>query len=81
MCTCRYITNTVVYEYRSLFTDWSLGGPVEPSIYWLYMAQLGMYLHFIFVTIFVNEKKKDYNVLLVHHFLTIALLLWSYALR
>ena len=61
--------------------DWTLGGPIESDIYWLYIVQLGMYLHFILATVFVNARKKDHNVLLVHHVLTIALLSWSYAIR
>ena len=74
-------TRTHTHTHTHTHTDWTLGGPIESDIYWLYMAQVGMYLHFIFSTVFVNARKKDYNVLLLHHFLTIALLTWSYAVR
>ena len=85
---CTYIRTKVIAAFVLYIlhmccplTDWTLGGPIESDIYWLYMAQIGMYLHFIFATVFVNARKKDYNVLLLHHFLTIALLAWSYAIR
>lgn len=54
---------------------------VEPALYWLYMFQLGFYSHFIFTTLFINTKRKDFFVLLLHHFLTLALLGWAYGVR
>jgi ceramide synthetase len=72
---------SLFYDLASHYTGWTKGGPVVADIYWLYMFQLGFYSHFLFATIFINTKRKDFWVLLLHHFLTLALTSWSYAVR
>jgi ceramide synthetase len=84
---------SLFYDLASHYTGWTKGGPVVADIYWLYMFQLGFYSHFlfatifintkrkVFATIFVNTKRKDFWVLLLHHFITLALITWSYAIR
>ena len=64
-----------------LYVDWKAGVEVEPEIYWLYMFQIGFYTHFLFASIFINVKRKDFLMIVVHHLLTISLLSWSYGVR
>jgi ceramide synthetase len=74
-------SKNLFYDLATHWTGWERGRAVEPDIYWLYMFQLGFYSHFLFATIFINTKRKDFWVLLLHHFLTLALTSWSYAVR
>ena len=72
---CTIICNTTTHL---LFTiDWIPGSEVPTEIYWLYMFQMGLYVHSIYTTIFVDEIRKDFVVMLLHHFLTLGLLSYS----
>ena len=80
-CNCVCVRMNFTRNFLSLSIGWEKGGQVEPEIYWLFMFQLGFYLHFLYATVFVNTKRKDFAVLVLHHVLTITLIAWSYAVR
>ncbi|XP_041379645.1 ceramide synthase 1-like [Gigantopelta aegis] len=57
------------------------GITVEPSLYWLYMLQMGFYAHCVYASVFIETIRRDFTVLMIHHFLTLGLLSFSYAVR
>ena len=61
--------------------EWFIGASVKPAFYWLYMAEMGLYLHSIYALMYMETIKKDFWVMLMHHVVTLALLSYSYALR
>lgn len=54
------------------------GGPV---VFWLYVTEIGFYLHCICGSILLDTRRRDFVVMTIHHVLTIFLLLFSYAVR
>lgn len=64
-----------------VWNDWSLGMPVETDIAFIYFLECGFYLHSVYASLFMDQWRKDAVVILIHHFLTIALILFSYASR
>ena len=65
----------------SLSLDWIPGLPVDPAVYWLYMLQLGFYIHCVYASVFLETIRRDIVLLMLHHFITLALLGYSYAVR
>lgn len=65
----------------SHWSDWKPGIPITSDVYWLYMIQMGFYLHCVYATLFIETRRKDFLVLMIHHFLTLSLLLFSLAVR
>ena len=61
--------------------DWAPGMTVPPEIYWLFMFQMGFYVHCIYATLFVEVIRKDFAVMMIHHFLTLGLLSYSIGVR
>nr|CUU97869.1 hypothetical transcript [Hymenolepis microstoma] len=55
--------------------------PVPLHYYWLYMFQMGYYMHSFYATIRLDIRRKDTSVILIHHVLTIALLSFSFFAR
>lgn len=57
---------------------WELGNNMEFDTYWIYMIELGWYSHSILTHIFIDDRKKDFVVMCIHHFVTWALLFMSF---
>lgn len=47
----------------------------------LYFAQCGFYLHSVYATLFMDTWRKDFHIMLIHHFVTMALIIVSYGAR
>ncbi|RNA41209.1 ceramide synthase 1, partial [Brachionus plicatilis] len=47
----------------------------------IYLAEASFYIHSIYATIFMDSWRKDFVIMLVHHFVTVTLLVGSYGLR
>ena len=62
-------------------TEWYPNCPIDAPLYWLYMVQIGLYLHSAYATIYLETIRKDFFVLMLHHVLTIGLLAFSYITR
>jgi ceramide synthetase len=45
----------------------------------LYFSECGFYMHSIYATLYMDTVKKDFAVMLIHHVLTIVLMLMSYS--
>ena len=45
------------------------------------MVQIGLYLHSVYAIVYLETIRKDFFVMILHHVLTIGLLLFSYAVR
>ena len=65
----------------SLGIDWSPGMDVPFDIKLMYFVQCGFYLHSIYGTLYMDYKRKDFYVMLLHHVLTMTLIFVSYATR
>ncbi len=63
------------------YLDWAPGMDVPPEVYWLYMFEMGFYVHAIYSTIFIEVIRKDFVVMMLHHFLTLGLLSYSIGVR
>ena len=64
-----------------VFVGWQVGMSVSPDIYWIYVAEAGFYIHGIYGTIFMDIWRDDSVMLLLHHVLTISLIVFSLGLR
>ena len=62
-------------------TVWYPGFPIEPAMYWILMLELGFYLHSIFATVYLETRRKDFAVMLSHHFATAGLLFFAFITR
>ena len=51
---------------------------VSPEIYWYYMIELSFYWSLV-ISLTIDNKRKDFTEMMVHHFATIALMVLSWA--
>lgn len=70
-----------IYIYIFYFIEWVPGVKMPTAIYWLYMFQMGLYTHCIHACLFIDEIRKDFVMMMLHHFLTLGLLSYSYGVR
>ena len=84
-----YVANLLVfsekYDYFTnpiyIWDDWEIGMAIPDDITFIYFVECGFYLHSIYATIYMDEKRKDYIVSLIHHVLSITLIVVSYGTR
>ncbi|MDP2437365.1 MAG: TLC domain-containing protein [archaeon] len=57
---------------------WWVAEPLPEALYYLYIMELAWYFHQTFVHLFLDERKKDFAVMLSHHFITLSLLYLSF---
>lgn len=69
-------------KYQSVLTvDWHPGIPIPSKLHWLYMVQMGFYIHCAYASIYLETIRRDFVVLMMHHVLTLGLLMFSYVVR
>ncbi|XP_046857899.1 ceramide synthase 1-like isoform X2 [Xenia sp. Carnegie-2017] len=66
---------------KTCWTEWFVGMPIPFDIYYLYCIQTSFYVHSVYATLFMDIWRKDSIAMLIHHFLTVFLLSFSYAVR
>jgi sphingoid base N-stearoyltransferase len=73
------------YDYFTrtwgVWEDWEVGMNIPTDIRYLYFVECGFYLHSVYATIYMDAKRKDTGVMLLHHVLTMILITVSYATR
>jgi sphingoid base N-stearoyltransferase len=73
------------YDYFThpelIWDDWELGMSVPDDITLIYFIECGFYLHSVYATLFMDAKRKDFLVMIIHHVLTMVLITVSYATR
>src|SRR5262249_31343131 len=67
--------------YGFFFLEWHYGMSVGWDIYIIYLIQCSFYLHSVYATLYLDVWRKDSIVMLIHHFLTLSLIGFSYAAR
>ncbi|XP_062512969.1 ceramide synthase 1-like [Corticium candelabrum] len=81
---CYYL---VVTKYElwnhpvDVWKDWERGMAIPLDIYGFYIFQLGLYLHALYATCFLDDVRRDFIMMIVHHLLTIALIGFSFTIR
>jgi len=53
---------------------------VTPELYWYYMVELGFYWSLI-ISVLIDNKRKDFAEMIVHHIATIALMMFSWSIN
>lgn len=61
--------------------DWKTGMAVPRDIAVAYLLQGSFYGHSIYATLYMDAWRKDSVVMLVHHVVTLVLIVSSYAFR
>uniref|UniRef100_A0A671E3S0 Ceramide synthase 1 n=1 Tax=Rhinolophus ferrumequinum TaxID=59479 RepID=A0A671E3S0_RHIFE len=69
------------HDPPSVFYDWTPGMAVPRDIAAAYLLQGSFYGHSIYATLYMDSWRKDSVVMLVHHVVTLLLIVSSYAFR
>jgi len=71
------------YFHRPLhiWEGWTSESVVPKEIYFAYLMQMSFYMHSVYGTLYMDQWRKDSIVMLIHHFLTMTLIGFSYAVR
>ncbi|XP_015987899.1 ceramide synthase 1 [Rousettus aegyptiacus] len=69
------------HDPPSVFYDWTPGMEVPQDIAAAYLLQGSFYGHSIYATLYMDAWRKDSVVMLVHHVVTLVLIVSSYAFR
>ena len=79
--SCSFLA-TSCSTWSHFFTlGWYKGMPIEQDIYVLYVIQAGFYLHAVYATVFMDQWRQDFILMILHHVVTIALIAFSFAVR
>lgn len=73
--------NSPQAQSDNIWAQYSLEGSVPAAFKAVYFLEVSYYVHSLYATIFLNEWKKDSVVLLIHHFVAITLLSFSFLSR
>jgi len=72
-----------LFDPAGTFRNWSekRNEPTPDDVYWLYVSVLGFYIQALFTCILIDEKRKDTQVMVLHHVCTIFLISFSLGMR
>uniref|UniRef100_A0A4W4F9C2 TLC domain-containing protein n=1 Tax=Electrophorus electricus TaxID=8005 RepID=A0A4W4F9C2_ELEEL len=76
-----FTSYTFFQSPSSVFHNWKSGMSVPTDIAIAYLIQASFYGHSIYATVHMDAWRKDSKVMLVHHIITLALIIFSYAFR
>ncbi len=78
-----YILDTLTWItlVTSLPPGWSPNLAIDPLVHWLYMVEMGFYLHCCYATVYIETIRRDFTIMMAHHVVTLGLLLFSYIVR
>jgi ceramide synthetase len=74
-------TENYFVDLKTHWDGWTPGEAVDNSLRWLYIVQIGFYIHCAYATVYLETIRRDFLVMMLHHTLTISLLLFSYTVR
>ncbi|CAF1297334.1 unnamed protein product [Adineta steineri] len=81
---CFYL---VKYQYNYfdepylVWDNWSAGMLVPFNIKIIYFIQCGFYFHSIYATLYLDSRRHDFYIMILHHVVTATLIFVSYAIR
>lgn len=78
MCATKY---PFFSRPESVWIGWHRGVEVPADIYLLYITQMGFYIHSFYATAMMDDVRKDYFVMYVHHTVSCLLIGFSLAIR
>lgn len=72
-----------LHDPAATFRNWPVkrDEPIPSDVYWLYVSVLGFYIQALFACLCVDEKRKDTEVMVLHHVCTIFLISFSLGMR
>ncbi len=70
-----------MHRFLNFALEWMVGVKVPSEIYWIYILEMGFYVHCLYATVFIDTIRKDFILLMLHHVLTFGLLIYSYGVR
>ncbi|KAH9425896.1 Ceramide synthase 1 [Dermatophagoides pteronyssinus] len=73
--------NDFLNDPSRIFADFKIEQPIPSTIKYLYWMEIGFYIHSIYAVYFINSWKYDSLVMIIHHAVTLFLLLFSYWAR
>ena len=74
-------TPLVLFLVKYCTLGWHEGIDVPVDIYVLYITQLGFYTHSFYATAMMDDVRKDYVIMYVHHTVSCLLIGFSLAVR
>ncbi len=66
------------YDFRHVFVENYFQLPIPSDIRSLYFVQFSYYLSAVYMTLYMDNNKRDSTMMLLHHFVTLALMYFSY---
>lgn len=66
------------YQPETCWQDWSLGMVVPADIQWIYLLETSFYTHSAYASLRMDHKRKDTIAMVIHHVVTLSLLILSY---
>ena len=70
-----------LHHLNNFFLGWKLDASVPTVIYVAYLLQISFYVHSVYATLFIDLWRKDSVVMMIHHFVTLFLTIFSYIFR
>lgn len=78
VCLSVRLNEWMSISHSSLFADYSVNNAMEPLVYWIYVMEFSFYLHSLYTTLLIDQRRKDTYTLLFHHILCELLMIISY---
>lgn len=62
------VTENYFFDLKTHWDGWHPGQPVDLSLRWLYIVQIGFYIHSAYASVYLETIRTDFLVLMLHHF-------------
>ncbi|UXI21709.1 hypothetical protein NH340_JMT07652 [Sarcoptes scabiei] len=77
-----YQTEGIYFDHpTTVWNDYSMSTKIDGFIYVIYMAELSFYIHSLYTTIRIDQRRKDTWTMMCHHLICVLLISLSYCNR